>query len=150
MLLGKYIVFDKEKLQQVANENHYRYKNKLLYRFIGKKLCFCVEKKGLLSLNSANVICLDEEYNPYYISAILNSRITQLFFDENYDTHKVLRNHIESFYIPKMNDDDYNEIINICKKTKSISFYNEDIEKIIYKVLGLSMEEIFYLKGRYK
>lgn len=146
----KYIVFDKEKLQQVANENHYRYKNKLLYRFIGKKLCFCVEKKGLLSLNSANVICLDEEYNPYYVSAILNSRITQLFFDENYDTHKVLRNHIESFYIPKMNDSDYNEIINICKKTKSISFYNEDIEKIIYKVLGLSMEEIFYLKGRYK
>ena len=77
-------------------------------------------------------------------------RKKRIFFDENYDTHKVLRNHIESFYIPKMNDSDYNEIINICKKTKSISFYNEDIEKIIYKVLGLSMEEIFYLKGRYK
>ena len=149
--LNNYIIFKKENFQQVANEDIYRNKNKIIYKFIGKNLMFAVENNSILTLNSANVISFSDNYDIYYISAILNSRITQLFFDEVYNTHKVLRNHIESFNIFEFNDEDKKTISNLCKNIKhNNKLYNEKIEDIIYKNLNLTDEEIFYLKGRYK
>lgn len=148
--IKNYIIFDKDKLQQVAKEEYYRCKNKIIYKFIGKKLCFAVENKGYLTLNSANVICIDNNKNINYISSILNSRITQLYFDESYDTHKVLKNHIQAFYIPDLNNDTIDKISKIVDKMNYSDSYNEEIEDIIYKELNLSVDEIEYLKNRYK
>jgi len=147
--ISKYIKFEKENFQQVANEDLYRCKNKIIYKFIGKKLCFAVESRSTLTLNSANLICLDDSCDIHYISAILNSRITQLFFDDVYDTHKVLKNHIQSFYIPDFDDTLKNKISELSKNTKSTSNYNEEIEYIIYKELGFTEEEIKYIKNRF-
>jgi len=85
----------------------------------------------------------------YYITAILNSRITQLFFEDTYNTHKVLKNHIQSFYIPIFNDNIMKKISNICKKTKNGNSYCEKIEDIIYENLKLTNQEIEYLKSRF-
>jgi len=147
--INKYIKFDREKFQQVAKESFYRCKDKIIYKFIGKKLCFAAERKGTLTLNSANVICLSKEYNLYYVTAILNSRITQLFFEDTYNTHKVLKNHIQSFYIPIFDDDIMEEISSICKKIKNGNSYCEKIEDIIYDNLKLTNKEIEYLKSRF-
>lgn len=147
--ISKYIIFEKEKLQQVAKEDLYRYKNKIIYKFIGKKLCFAVESKGILTLNNANIICLGSEYDLYYISAILNSRITQLYFKDMYDTHKVLKNHIQSFYIPDFHSSVKNEISNISKNARPSSDYCEEIENIIYRELEFSDNEIEYIKNRF-
>jgi len=147
--INKYIKFDKEQFQQVAKEEYYRNKNKIIYKFIGKKLCFAAERKGTLTLNSANLICLSKQYDLYYITAILNSRITQLFFEDTYNTHKVLKNHIQSFYIPIFNDNIMKKISNICKKTKNGNSYCEKIEDIIYENLKLTNQEIEYLKSRF-
>ena len=145
-LINKYIVFDKDKLQQVAPEDNYR-REKIVYKFIGNKLCFAVDSKGLLTLNSANIISING-YDIYYISAILNSRVTQLFFDEIYKTHKVLKSHIQSFYIFDFDDDIKNKIIELSKNSKD-NKYNEEIENIIYNQLSLSNEEIKYLISKY-
>ncbi len=147
--IKNYIIFEKEKLQQVAKEDFYRCKNKIIYKFIGKKLCFAVEDKSILTLNSANVICINNSYDLNYISAVLNSRLTQLFFDESYDTHKVLKNHIQAFYIPILSDDKIKNISNIVKNMQPADSYNEDIETILYASLNLTDEEINYLKNRY-
>ena len=119
--INKYILFEKNKLQQVAPESLYRCKNKILYKFIGKKLTFSIENRGLLNLNSANMICFPDHANIYYILAVLNSRLTQLLFDEYYDTHKVLKSHIQSFpiYEIKMKIKEQN----ILKKLKHYSTY---------------------------
>jgi len=145
-----FIVFDKNKFQQVASEEFYRCKNKIIYKFIGKKLCFAVENRGTLTLNSANLICFNDNEDIFYISAILNSRVTQLFFEEMYDTHKLLKNHIQSFYIFNFDGDIKKEISKLSKNTKPRTSYNETIEKIIYEKLNLSKDEIFYLKGRFQ
>ena len=145
-LINKYIIFDKDKMQQVAPEENYR-KEKLVYKFIGNKLCFAVDSKGLLTLNSANIINISG-YNIYYVSAILNSRVTQLFFDEVYKTHKVLKNDIKSFYIFDFDNDIKNKIIELSKNSKD-NKYNEEIESIIYNQLSLSNEEIEYLISKY-
>lgn len=147
--ISQYITFEKEKLQQVAKEDLYRCKNKIIYKFIGKKLCFAVEPRGILTLNNANIICLGNEYDLYYISAILNSRITQLYFKDMYDTHKVLKNHIQSFYIPDFHSSIKNEISNIAKNARPSSDYCEEIEDIIYRELEFSVAEIKYIKNRF-
>lgn len=147
--IQNYITFKKENFQQVANEKFYRNKNKLIYKFISKKLCFAAEQKGTLTLNSANVICLPEEYDLYYITAILNSRITQLYFEDTYNTHKVLKNHIQSFYIPKFDEVTIDQISSMCKNIEKIDTYCEEIENIIYEKFELTREEIEYLKNRF-
>ena len=147
--IKKYIKFDKDNLQQVAKEELYRSKNKIIYKFIGKKLCFSVENRGLLTLNSANLIKLGDAYDIFYVSAILNSRLTQLYFEDTYDTHKVLKNHIQSFYIPKFNNDITKKISEISKNVKPQTGYCEEIEDIIYKELSLTEEEIKYIRNRF-
>ena len=122
---------------------------KIIYKFIGKKLCFAIEHKGILTLNSANIMCLDDNFDINYISAVLNSRITQLFFDESFDAHKVLKNHIKSFYIPLFNESITSQIALITSKIASCEKYNEEIEDILYSSLNLTGEEIEYLKSRY-
>ncbi len=148
--ITKYIKFEKEKLQQVAKEELYRYKNKIIYKFIGKKLYFAVETKGTLTLNSANLLCLSDNYDIYYISAILNSRITQLYFEDTYNTHKVLKNHIQSFYIPDFDQKLKCKLSNLSKNTNPSPKYNEEIENLIYQALKLNNNEIEYLKNRFQ
>lgn len=147
--IKNFIEFDKDKFQQVAQEESYRHKNKIIYKFIGKKLCFSVDTKSTLTLNSANIICLGNDYDLYYVSAILNSRITQLYFEDLYKTHKVLKNHIESFYIPRFPPNIKRSISEISKNLKPQSDYCNDIEEIIYRELELTNKEIEYLKNRF-
>lgn len=147
--ISKFIKYDRENFQQVACEDFYRSKNKIIYKFIGKKLCFAVEPNSTLTLNSANVICLGDEYDIYYISAILNSRITQLYFEDIYDTHKVLKNHIQAFYIPDFDDSIKEKISKAIKELDPQNEYCEEVETIIYSNLGLSDQEIEYLKNRF-
>ena len=142
----KYIDLYKNKPQQMAPIELYNTKNKILYKFIGKKLTFSVDVHGILNLNSANMICLGEEYDPFYVSAILNSRITQLFFDECYCTFKILKRHIQSFYIIKCNLENEKRIIELSKNTLPNRSYNEMIEEIIYGELKLNKKEIEYLR----
>lgn len=143
----KFVVFDPNKFQQVADEKFYRLP-KIIYKFIGNKLCFSVDTRGYLTLNSANNINILNSENIYYISAILNSRVTQLFFDEKYNTHKVLKNHIMSFPIYNFSDEIKNRIIKLTKENTENN-YNEKIEMIIYKELDLDEEDILYLKEKY-
>ncbi len=147
--VSKFIVFDKDSFQQVAKESLYRNKNKIVYKFIGKVLCFAAETKGSLTLNSANIICLPKEYDLYYITAILNSRITQLYFEDTYNTHKVLKNHIQSFYIPIFEEEVMKKISDICKNIKDENNYCEEIEELVYSNLKLTKKEIEYLKNRF-
>lgn len=147
-----YIDFQREKLQQVAPNSLYRAQNKLLYKFIGNKLVFSIDTKQYLSLNSANVISFPESFDIYYIAAILNSRITQLFFDEKYQTIKVLKNHIQSFHIPIVNENVQEEIRTLLKDLSLVKrkyAYIEEIETKIYSIFGLTEKEIYYLKERY-
>ena len=147
--IEKYILYRPEKFQQVADTSLYRSSNKILYKFVGKKLTFAYDTDGLLSLNSANVISLPDDLDGYYITAILNSRLTQLFFDEYYNTHKVLKNHIQHFPIYNLPDNLVAQIVDFSKqiiKQKNYLLHYEDIEDILYTNLELTNNEIDYLR----
>jgi len=147
--IDKYIVFNPESYQQVAPVDIYRHSNRILYNFIGTRIKFAYDDTGLLTLNSANIICLYDGWDPFYVLAILNSRITQFYYNKMFHTHKLLRNHIESFKIFDFSLDLKNTISKLSKiiySSKSLDEY-ENIEDLIYKGLKLSEDEIKYLKS---
>ena len=148
-MINNYILFNPDNLQQVAKEELYRSNKKILYKFIGDKLTFSLDTRGLLNLNSANMICLNENDNEYYILAVLNSRLIQLIYDEYYKTNKLLKNHIMSFPIFNIDDSLKERIKDIILNSEDKDYYIEEVEEILYKELGLTDFEIEYLKERY-
>ena len=53
---SSYIQFKPKKFQQVAPEEKYRVKEKLIYKFISKNLIFAYDNRKRLTLNSANIL----------------------------------------------------------------------------------------------
>lgn len=97
-----YIVdFQPEQFQQCAPVEYYHAPEKLLYRFIGRKLIFAYDDRQRLSLNSCNVVIPRiEGLHMKYILAILNSRVVQFYAQKKWDSLKVLRSHLEQIPIP--------------------------------------------------
>lgn len=145
--INKRIVFNTHIYQQVAPTEIYRHNSRIIYNFIGKKIKFAYDETGLLTLNSANIICLYEGWDPYFLLAILNSRITQIYYQSVFNTYKMLRSHIESFRIFEFDLETKTIISKYVKdmiRDKNNKNY-ELIEKIIYGKIGLSDKEIEYL-----
>lgn len=147
--IDKYIEFKPELYQQVAPEEMYRHNSRILYNFVGEKIKFSYDDEKILTLNSANIICLYEGWNPYFVIAILNSRITGLYYKKIFRTYKLLRKQVESFKILEFDNETKEKISNYSKaiiEQKQLDNY-EKIEQVIYQKLNLTVEEIDYLKS---
>lgn len=145
--IDKFIVFNPDLYQQVAPIEIYRHKSRILYNFIGKKIKFSYDQTGLLTLNSANIICLYEGWDPYYVLGILNSRITQIYYQNIFKTYKMLRSHIEAFRIFEFDDASKKKISDYVKDMVENKHHknHEFVENLIYEKLGLTSKEINYL-----
>jgi len=151
-LIENYINKDLSKYQQVAPEYLYRTKNKIVYNFIGKNIKFAIDSSGYFTLNSANFFVLSSIWDPYYVTAILNSRVTQLYYSEIFKTHKLLRKNIENFKIFDFSEDIKKKLSALSRElhqSKSLNNY-ESIENIIYSELKLNSEERNYLITKIK
>lgn len=95
----EYIHFDVSKFQQCAKEEIFRAKEKLVYRFISDKLVVSYDDKGVLTLNSANIVIPNVGLPIKVVLGILQSDVTQFIFKARFNTLKVLRKHIESLPI---------------------------------------------------
>lgn len=112
---NSYLVFAPDKFQQVAPEQTYRAKEKLLYRFVSEQLVFAYDNSQLLSLNSANLLIPDlPGYSVKYVMAVLNSRPIQYFYSHSYQSVKVLRGYIESLPIPPCEPERQEEIVRMA------------------------------------
>lgn len=139
-----YIEFKPEYFQQVAPIEYYRADEKLLYRFICSQLVFAYDDRQTLSLNSCNILIPHiEGMNCKYIMAILNSRISQFFFQKKFYSVKVLKSYIEQIPIPKASDSCQNHIADLVDQlSRSIDKKNLDI---LYNKLDSIIQELFQL-----
>ena len=158
---SKYIEFKPELYQQVAPTEHYRVKEKLIYRFICNQIVMAYDNKSTLTLNSCNVLIpqIPGLYTKY-VMGILNSRIVQFYFRKMFDSVKVLRSHIEKVPIPVVGVEEQNKIIEIVDKIlrlgvkvdafRTIKLYNEldlrvaklyDINEREYDIIVKSMDK---------
>lgn len=149
----KYIEFTPERYQQTAPTQYYRAKEKLLYKFISKKLVFAYDNKQTLTLNSCNILIPKiKDFDIKYIMAILNSRISQFIFEKKYNSVKVLRSHIESIPIPVCTNKQQQNIIKIVDEILSsqdnkISELYENLENEILQLYKLDKEEYDIIKN---
>ena len=101
---SKFIRFIPDKFQQVAPEEKYRAKEKLLYKFISKQLVVAYDDRQTLTLNSANVLIPTiSNYPIKTILALFNSTLYQFIFEKKFSAIKVLRSHIEQLPLPEIN-----------------------------------------------
>ena len=152
-----YINYTPEKFQQVAPTKLYRANEKLLYRFISDNLVFAYDNQQMLTLNSCNILIPNiKDVNILYILGVLNSNVMQFYYDVCFNSVKILRSHIESLPIAKVDCESQNNIISIVnniiycndKKTKQANYIKLNDE--IYKMYGLNKKEIEMIESKCK
>lgn len=153
---AEYISFTPEKFQQVAPTELYRSAEKLFYRFISNKLVFAYDDNKTLSLNSCNILIPTfKDINIKYILAVLNSRVAQYYFDNNFNSIKILRGHIENIPIPKIELKEQKIVENLVDKLikekddNEIQSLYEEIDDKIAKAYNMSQNEMNYIKKTY-
>ena len=146
---GNYIVFKPELFQQVAKKEFYFAKEKLLYRFISDTLVFAYDDKQTLSLNSANILIPSiSGYPMKYILAVLNSSFAHFYFQANFRSVKILRNHIESIPIPSSDPQHVNDIVALvdavinAKTDSEIEDRYKQLDDAVLELYGFSESQI--------
>ncbi len=137
----KFIVYNKEKFQQVASDEFYFAKEKLIYKFISnRKLIFSYDNKKTLVLNSANILIpINTPVNIKALCVLLNSNVLNFYFRHKINQIKTLKYDLQNLPIPT-----------IDAKTEQLftdfidGKVNDElkIQSVIYKLYGFSDEQI--------
>lgn len=130
---NKYIKFKNNSFQQVAPEYKYR-NNKIIYKFISKKLILVYDNKKSLILNSLNSFN-SKSYNMKIICCLFNSKLYQYIYSKKFNTIKVLRGNLEDLPLP---------ILDNTEKEFLLKYWNcqEKTENFIFKLFNIDKKEI--------
>lgn len=131
---NNYFRYDKSKLQQVAPKELYLTQNKLLYRFIGKRLTFALDDEGQYSLNNVNGLIPSTNFpvTNEALLTVLNSRLMQYYYEKTFFTLKVLRNNIEKLPLKALRKRTQQKLVSLSKEAADAngSRYHEIIDTI--------------------
>ena len=116
-----------------------------MYRFIARFPICAVDTKGYLTLNSANVLIPRiESVSPFYLCAVLNSKIMRFYFEKRFHTLKVLKSQLEQVPLPIACEETQLRIENLVKeleqKPKDLELLQK-LNTLIAKIYGLSDSE---------
>lgn len=143
-----FIFYDKSVLQQVASDAIYRAKEKLVYKFISKRLIFAYDDSGSLFLNSANILIPNiPNMSIKTALAFLNSQLYQYLYSTLFQEIKILRGNLEELPFLNLNKSQdvhfsrsIDEILNGNKNAKNA------IDDEIYKLFKLNTAQQKYIK----
>ncbi len=93
-----FINSDLSRYQQSAPKEIYCAPEKILYKFISKRLLFYVDRHQRYPLNSANCLVVDRDFgvSGEQIVDLLNSEVINWLFERLYRSYKILRADVES------------------------------------------------------
>lgn len=143
-----FIVYDRAKFQQVAKDEIYRAKEKLVYKFISNKLVFAYDSSGALFLNSANILipCVP---NMSIKTALgfLNSELFAYLHTIMFGEIKILRGNLEQLPFPQITHSQDNKIAFLVEQIldgddKSAHLVNEQI----YQIFDISENQKQHIK----
>ena len=125
-----YIVYDRTKFQQTAPTEVYRAKEKLVYKFISKKLVFAYDNKQRLFLNSANILIPKlKGYDIKTVMAFLNSALFGYIYTKKFNELKVLKGNLMELPFPCINSG------------------QKITQDTIFELFNLTDDEISYIKN---
>lgn len=102
----QHIVFDRQRLQQAAPDAIYRAPEKLVYKFISKRLVFAYDAEGSLCLNSANILIPSApSMGIKTVMTFLNSSVFQFLHAKIFGEVKVLKGNLTGFPFPHVSEE---------------------------------------------
>ena len=139
---SSYIQFQPEKFQQVAPEEKYRTKEKLIYKFISKNLTFAYDNCQRLTLNSANILIPEiHDYPIKVIAALFNSSLYQFLFQKKFSSIKILRSHIENLPLPLWDKKTFSKITKLVDGIMQNQSKFQELDSYITSKFSLSEKE---------
>ena len=145
-----YIEYNRKNFQQAAPDEIYRAEEKLLYKFVSKKLVFGYDNQKRLFLNSANILIpMVENYSTLSVLAFLNSKLFQYIYKSKFNELKILKSNLKQLPFPVIDENTEEILSEFSKKyleTKDEKFL-KDIDNQIYKIFGLTQKETEYLEN---
>ncbi len=142
-----FIKYDRAEFQQVAPDRIYRSEEKLVYKFISKKITFAYDNKKSLFLNSANILIPNlKGMSIKTAMAFLNSKLFQYLYIQKFGEIKILKGNLSQLPLPVLTIKENLEFEEMVDKILSGSNeYKEKIEKKIYELYQITDEEINHI-----
>lgn len=142
-----FIRFIPSEFQQTAPERFFRAPEKLVYKFISKRLVFAYDDKQRLTLNSANILIPSIPGMGIKVAmAFLNSAVFQYIFRKKFSTHKVLRGDLEKLPFPKIDQIVHDTLENLVNLTLESGEIPVNLEPLIFSTFNLTDEEVAEIK----
>ena len=128
-----FLAADLSNCQQSAPLKIYEAEEKIVYRFIGRRPVFAVDRRGRLTLNSCNVIIPKiDGLSIDYITAVLNSSAVGFFLEKSFAAAKWLRWQLEEIPIPHISLERQLDICQSSNWDEEISaLYNLSLEDFL-------------------
>ncbi len=151
-----YFKFNPSLLQQVAPQELYKSPDKILYKFIGKRLTFAIDDSGYYSLNNVNgFVPKLYDVNSEAALSILNSKVMQYYYEKNFFTLKVLKGNLERLPIVNMDLEVQKMLTRLVSDldTTDIIKYNnlrENVEDIIFHQYGINDRDAYMINDQIK
>lgn len=142
-----YINYDRSQLQQVAKDEIYRAKPKLVYKFISKKLVFAVDESASLFLNSANILVPNiPNMSVKSVSAFLNSELYQYLYMKLFREIKILKGNLLQLPFPEIDSKTDKVISNMVDDVILGKTDDKKLQDFIYNYYKISAVEIKCIK----
>ena len=144
---NNYILYDRTTFQQVAKEEYYRAPEKLVYKYISKKLVFAYDDKQRLFLNSANILIPQiPGMNIKTVMALLNSELFSFLYQKMFGEVKILKGNLLQLPFPALSTEQDSRISALVDGI--ISGCKDDMGRLqgeIYSLFNLSNEQIKHI-----
>lgn len=145
-----YIYYDRKQLQQVAKEECYRAKEKLVYKFISNRLVFAYDNTASLFLNSANILIPQiPNMSIKTVLGFLNSELYQYLYCTLFSEIKILKgNLIELPFIDITQAQDNLISSYVQNILNGDDKYIMKVQEEIYKLFNINDLQIKYIKEK--
>lgn len=145
----KYLVFDRNKLQQVAPDDIYRAPEKLVYKTINKFLKVAIDTTGSLTSNSANIIIPKiPGLDIYAVAALLNSHLYSYLHLKLFGgVNKIAKENLMALPLPGISSVDgmvVRELTENAMRSGNDSSLQDYINRTLF---GLTDSEIEYMES---
>jgi len=138
-----YFQYDRQKLQQVANDNIYKSKEKLVYKFISNKLIFAYDDRQQYVLNSANILIPRiKGIGIKTVLAFLNSDLMQFIYLKTFNQIKVIKSNLCKLPFPIIDEKTNHHIERLVNEIFNGKKNKQKINDTIFEIFNLTANEI--------
>lgn len=137
-----------ESFQQVPPNEIFTRREKLVYRFISKKLIFALDVEQRITLNSANILIPNLNSMPIEVAlGFLNSKVFQYVYEKKFSTTKVLKNNLKKLPFPVLEQSMQDSIVKEVRRLTSDPGSNlATLDSLVFRSFDLSDDFIAHIE----